>query len=1008
MLKNLLLTLFILSVCLLQHTSGDDDENFYFANNNNKFFYNINKNCPPNYYFDVDYFKCRLCDQNFNLMASKNKQKCLCERNFTEVFEYDNILKRPVCEKQMEMSTPFVPSNCSMRYVNASKFSSLRKSVKIYRDPGNLNCLCDDKLNENYHNEYCIRKELLKDLKSYQYFKYLPLSQTRSLNTELKFIIFFCKILHQRHYCNYLANLCVLTFYNLEKYSPCYLFYTQQQPQQQTITMDDNGQHEDGSEFDGGEKLKPFLFFKSNRFNKVLFEKFIDFPYSLSSDNINSTINFTIVSYNVTGELTEMRQMKMNDLNLCNRVSSPSGMWQQRLQFAENINVKCNINLKELMLLEPEMNFKTIFLNYFENKVNFLQTIPVLIRNSFDHNENDDIEKWQLVKRFFIIDTVSGSLASSLKDTLNDDVNFSEKYSQINYVKSVELNFQLKSDDDTDDNSDEMNKINIPLLVLSYGQLNITQRVKEFKNAIDESDMYNVEFTFRVKFGKKPKFNFLFQILLPVIIMLAFLYSLMQTFFYKVRQQKIDYDLSILFNFFINLLSNISNAFFAFILVFVNYVFFVYKTQTIKVRIILPLTHEQNVIELLLYFAIVFKMVKLLKLFYDMINIDIFFIDWERPKYNYNENFMQYSNNKSHPGTPSITSSLKHPTLSSSPPCYDSVSAWRLYFIANEFQELITKRKISVLLHIVFVTAVLMVCVFYFIFLFQQNCATTDVLNNNNNNNILLKMAVGVMVYCSLYLVQRIYNYLVYERFVDNCIQNFVDVSSIANISVLILINSYGYYIHGRSVHGRSDIDMLSMVLNFKREEEALTGHRGLLAGSEQQTYTILAPRNLRIFYEKLITPMHSKTSHYHQQFNNHSIKMEQNFENTILTYNNINRFFGAFIDHALKDVDYVIKEKNLFEVMFDCELEASISDSKGVFYFDNGHSFDKVLFYGNETTLFGFEFLLFIFILYLSGNYLVAILSIGIVFKIFSIVITHLAKNNLARKTMIDKRFLI
>lgn len=221
--------------------------------------------------------------------------------------------------------------------------------------------------------------------------------------------------------------------------------------------------------------------------------------------------------------------------------------------------------------------------------------------------QNDDIEKWQLVKRFFIIDTVSGSLTSSMKDTLDDDTNFSEKYTQINYVKSVELNFQLKSDDDTDDNTDEMNKINIPLLVLSYGKLNITERVKEFRNAIDESDMYNVEFTFKVKFGKKPKFNFLFQILLPVVIMLALLYSLMQTFFYKVRQQKIDYDLPILFNFIINLLSNMSNAFFIFILIFVNYVFFVYKTQTVKVRIILPLTHEQNVIELLLYFAIIFK-----------------------------------------------------------------------------------------------------------------------------------------------------------------------------------------------------------------------------------------------------------------------------------------------------------------------------------------------------------------------------------------------------------------
>lgn len=83
-----------------------------------------------------------------------------------------------------------------------------------------------------------------------------------------------------------------------------------------------------------------------------------------------------------------------------------------------------------------------------------------------------------------------------------------------------------------------------------------------------------------------------------------------------------------------------------------------------------------------------------------------------------------------------------------------------------------------------------------------------------------------------------------------------------------------------------------------------------------------------------------------------------------MLTYHNVNRFFAAFIDHvrelietfnfhksnlttfitqALKDVDYVIKEKNLFEKLFDCELESTVNnDAKGVFYFDNGHSFDK------------------------------------------------------------------
>lgn len=185
-----------------------------------------------------------------------------------------------------------------------------------------------------------------------------------------------------------------------------------------------------------------------------------------------------------------------------------------------------------------------------------------------------------------------------------------------------------------------------------------------------------------------------------------------------------------------------------------------------------------------------------------------------------------------------------------------------------------------------------------------------------------------------------------------------------------------------------------------------MCGHRGLLPGGDQQTYTILAPKNLRLFYEKLINPIKAKASHNHQPFSNQSMKFDHSFEKMILTYHNINRFFAAFIDHvsepepnpkknslttracalvsqALKDVDYVVKEKNLFEKLFDCEMYSPISDAKGVFYFDNGHSFDKVLFYGNETAIFGFEFLLFVFLLFTTGNFLIATLSIGIVFKV-------------------------
>lgn len=164
-----------------------------------------------------------------------------------------------------------------MRFVNATKFSSIRKSVRVSRVFGNASCFCDGKANENYRGEYCIRSELFKDLKNYQNYKNLPLTQTLNLHNELKYIVFFCKVLHQRSYCNYLANLCVLTHFDLDKNGPCYHFY-RQQTQLNGIALDETSE---GNELDGGEKLKPFLFFK--RTEKSRFERFVDFSYGVTN-----------------------------------------------------------------------------------------------------------------------------------------------------------------------------------------------------------------------------------------------------------------------------------------------------------------------------------------------------------------------------------------------------------------------------------------------------------------------------------------------------------------------------------------------------------------------------------------------------------------------------------------------------------------------------------------------------------------------------------------------------
>ena len=46
------------------------------------------------------------------------------------------------------------------------------------------------------------------------------------------------------------------------------------------------------------------------------------------------------------------------------------------------------------------------------------------------------------------------------------------------------------------------------------------------------------------------------------------------------------------------------------------------------------------------------------------------------------------------------------------------------------------------------------------------------------------------------------------------------DTNCIFQVSVMVLANRhFGYYIHGRSVHGRADTDMMDMNQMLKREE---------------------------------------------------------------------------------------------------------------------------------------------------------------------------------------------
>ena len=101
-----------------------------------------------------------------------------------------------------------------------------------------------------------------------------------------------------------------------------------------------------------------------------------------------------------------------------------------------------------------------------------------------------------------------------------------------------------------------------------------------------------------------------------------------------------------------------------------------------------------------------------------------------------------------------------------------------------------------------------------------------------------------------LYLIYKLF----YERFVEDKILNFIDLCSVSNISVFILMyNHYGYYIHGRSPHGSTDVNMKEMIINLERESKQMIGKRGLQDSSDDQTFIVRIGVDFRRQYQILL-----------------------------------------------------------------------------------------------------------------------------------------------------------
>ncbi|XP_019747679.1 meckelin-like isoform X1 [Hippocampus comes] len=455
--------------------------------------------------------------------------------------------------------------------------------------------------------------------------------------------------------------------------------------------------------------------------------------------------------------------------------------------------------------------------------------------------------------------------------------------------------------------------------------------------------------------------------------------SVLKTISWKRRVASAAIDLKIVLTFLLFYAGDLANVFVLVTLATGVYWLMLCKAQQ-QVSVELPLPHQEKHFVTYIICAFALKAVQFIHKLAVQSSVDVFFIDWERPRTTASR-------------TVTASGQQKRDFL--------PVSIWRTYFVAKEWNKIQTIRKTRPTFQIMAVLFFLEVLGFSKFTLMEPRPSSNDLSQvEPPSYSVILRYGLASALWLCIGLLQVIFT-IFYEICVDDKIRQFVDLCSISNISVLLLPQRcFGYYIHGRSVHGHADTNMEEMGNNLRREAESLCGQRGLLPNTDMQTFQVALSTRLRSHYDRI------RESFSRRYGPARLMDSANQWEQNIRAYHTMNHFLGSVIDHAHPDMDYYVRDKLALESVMGMEFLEPIE--KTIFYNDEAHSFSDVLFHGHESTLLLFDMLFFCVVDFACQNFVLAGLLTYIEQMIFRKIRINVGRRNLAYKTQVDERFLM
>lgn len=789
--------------------------------------------------------------------------------------------------------------------------------------------------------------------------------------------------------CDALANLCVLQLYN-DQAAACELFRDIAKSRASGV----NG-------FDEWPAGMPLLQFASPL--SILQSSAIRsrFTFSLDEERARGyvyNLKFVLVAYALNGTLLSAAPLG-TQLHLC---KGDEAQQLRFLRFGTNTFQSCVLPLKPLLLAQAEPVLYDLYLLDGER----LYPVPVRIANvranGVPVNRGADLQA-VLVRRFFLVDTLSGRTAAGALPEV------------VRVAQHVKLRVSMQRG--------RAGYIYPPVLEISYAERRGTAanadapqeqlgRASEGRPRASFQSEYTMDLD---GFWRTVLWLFIVCLVLVVIIWFVRLYAWMQ-------RNRSDGGGEFLLPAAAYLLGVVGWLFALLVYGVVLYWFVFFKWQA-DPFVLLPTSAAYARLYGILGTAFACHFLAVVYAIYRQSSCDLFFIDWER------------SRGLSLPPEGDVRRAKAL-----------SVSIWRTLLIANEFNELQTLRRVS-LVGTLFALLVLLRG-FNLDNLATAQPAFTDI--TPGQRDVVLSIAVVATLWLLLVLVQLVFQWAIGYRFFSNPITDFVDLLSLSNVSVLLLRERYcGFYLHGRSPHQHADVSLAEMTANLAQEAVGMTPRRGLGGAAAKPgvvSFELFVAREFRAAYDALLADVLQSASLFGPGKRAHAPlsptahmaspqpqaagapSAEQRLgiasavhpgadaaaaaaTPAVLAYHAANRMLTAFIDQSAAtatgaQLSYTVERQSALRALLG--LPPDMVPGRSVLVEAPATAFAATMFYGNEGALVLLNILVHVMADIAFNNTYASLAIVWLIECAFISLRRTLGKRNVAKKSLVDGRFLV